>query len=148
VNIAEATVTVPYQTLRNMEDAIAAFKLDQTRFDEMLKEAMLKGADGAAQAYREAFFVLFRIVQYSLAHLDPMTFRGWPHVDVKALSELLKTLPYLTEEIREISTDLGIYAKEGKKWEDARTAGTEQQMLAEDNARRNGAMVSDEGATS
>lgn len=143
-SINDATVTVPYQSLRALEEQNKAMKADQEKHEEQLKEALLRGGDGAAKAYREAFFVVFRIVQYSLAHLDPMTFRGWPYKDVFALSALLKTLPYLPAEISEIATDLGILAKEGKKWEDARAAGAEQLLLVEENARHSGVPTADE----
>ena len=86
MSVKDATVTVKYEDLRAMEEQIATYKRDQEKFDEMLQEATLKGAHAADQ-FRTAFLTAFAIVQYSLGHLDAMTFRGFPYQWLAELSE-------------------------------------------------------------
>lgn len=142
MSVKDATVTVKYEDLRAMEEQLATYKRDQEKFDELLQEATLKGAHAADQ-FRTAFLTAFAIVQYSLGHLDAMTFRGFPYQRLAELSEMMKTLPFLPPEIAELSSDFRLLTKEYKKWEDARAAGIEQQLLAEENAKHQGVPYDD-----
>ncbi len=138
----DATVTVKYEVLRDMEQQIARYESDAKLVDARLQEATLKG-EHAAEQYRTAFLAAFTIVQYSLGHLDAMTFRGFPYEKLTELSALMQSTPFLPEEIAELSSDFRILAKEYKKWEDARAKGIEQQLLAEENAKQQGVPYGD-----
>lgn len=143
MTMANATVQLPYKQVREMEETIKELTEKLAAAELRVQEATLGAGDGSAGKFRDAFFVAFAIVQYSIGHLDPMTFRGWPYPRLFQLSALLKELPYLPDEMREMSSDLALLAKECKKWEDARKEGREKEMLAEENARRAGVPYGD-----
>lgn len=138
MSMSNATVTIPYENLRAMEEQIKLLQEQRAEAEQKLQDAQLDVGDGSIRRYRDAFFVAFAIVQYAIGHLEPMSFRGWPYPRLFQLSTLLKELPYLPTEMSEVATDIAMFAKECKKWEDARAKGSEQQLLAEDNARHNG----------
>lgn len=132
-----ATVTIgieDYQKLKSRGDALEREVGD---LRAALDEARLGGNDSDARRLGEALNLALPVVQFAIANLHPLTVRGWPYKELRALSKVLPDCPGVDRSIRDCCRgDWKILTDEMEKWETARAEGREKELLAEENAAR------------
>lgn len=136
-----ATITISLEDFEAQKKKREALEKELAEAKAELEMARLgDGADDRARlaaALGEALV----IVQFAIAHLHPLTVRGWPYEALQRLgSRLDRDCPGVPETFRECAkADWGLFAAEAERWERARAEGREQELLAEENdARRIG----------
>jgi hypothetical protein len=133
----DAKITIGIDDYNGLRSKIEALSLELGQTKVSLDQARL--GDGAADARRlaEALGHALKVIQFAIANLHPLTVRGWPYEDLRALGNLAPDLPGVDESFRQVAkTDWGLLTKEMEKWERARAEGREQELLAEENASR------------
>ena len=129
-----AQVTIDLEEYQAIRDKGIALEREVASLRESADVSRL-GDEQAVLALHEAFLASTEIVTFAIANLDPLAFRGWPHVALRAYAEALAIIPALPQGLREISADLVMFSETARKWEDARARGVEQQLLAEEDRR-------------
>ncbi len=144
--LSNAKVEVNLGDLQELQNAK---QLAETALAAALAEVDKLRLDGASdtantdnRALSDALNNALTVVQFGIAHLDPMTVRGWPHAALAAMAAGLDGLPGLPASLTEISASLRLFAERAKYWEDAREKGIEQDLLAEENAARSASVPS------
>lgn len=90
-----------------------------------------------AQILGEALESAITIVGFAVGNLHPLTVRGWPWHRLDHLAQMVLGGRMPTEVIEHgLAMTWETFAREARKWEEARAEGREQQLLAEENASR------------
>lgn len=95
-----ATISLPYQNFKDLENEVSRLRAENAQLKRDARKSNPHGGDGleALDRMEAALRYALPIVQFAVANLNPETYRGWPHEELRKLAALLpETLPTWTE---------------------------------------------------
>ncbi|KKM17116.1 hypothetical protein LCGC14_1679000 [marine sediment metagenome] len=134
MGIDTAKVEVTLGDLNALQDKKRAAEQELADAKTLITELELRGDDSVEKKLSDALNAAIIVVQFAVANLEPLAFRGWPFEALRELAEALPHLPGVHDRVKEISNTLVVFAARAADWEDARARGVEQEKFASENA--------------
>jgi hypothetical protein len=143
---SDTTVRMPAARWMGLKQTLADRDAEIVRLRAALREAQLADVPpelaeriglAKTKGLGEALDAAITIVGFAVGNLHPLTVRGWPWHKLDRLAQM-----GLGGELAAGVLESGVamtwdsFAREARKWEEARAQGREQALLAEENATR------------
>lgn len=142
----DAKISMPAVRWMRMRENLAKAHATIADLEARLRRAELADVPADVAAERglerakllgEALEAAIVIVGFAVGNLHPLTVRGWPWHRLDHLAQMVISGRLPAEVIeRGLAMTWETFAREARKWEEARAEGREQQLLAEENASR------------
>ncbi len=118
---ANATVTIPYNELQEINEARQKAEIKVSNLMEQLRQNEIRNSDPNVLALANA---ALDVVRYAVSSLPPESNKGWPFVALRTIAAELPQMPDAVPDHTEFAQTLIIFAKECEAHERRRAMQT------------------------